>query len=250
VDRERTARQENGCKRMRDHGALETNDGRKKLVGPDRQQQRTREDLEASLATAQQRVDNKVEALQAQPTTGAESKAKGHGTRLEQRQPGRLRVAQAREEAQHQPAKQGEPREAFGPPKARADRDVRPQTIMTYRPLLLANALMAFRAVRWGNLHTKVRVAWVFHWRFARRGAALETASELVSWVNTTGVSLPSRRLLEEVVDGLSAMDLRAQGQPMRVGLKDMPPCTRSMHGQSEGLFYQRLSEVSGTENL
>jgi len=67
-------------------------------------------------------------------------------------------------------------------------------------------------------------VAWVLHMLLERSGASLETASEIVSWVNTPGVSLPSRRLLEEVVDGLGAMDLSAQGQPIRVGLKDMPP--------------------------
>ena len=113
--RERTERQENSFKRMIAHGALETNYGRKKLVGPDRHQQRKREDLEASLATAQQRVDKKVEALQEQQTKVAESKAKGHGKRLEQRQQGLLRVAQELEEAQHQQAKQVEHMEALGP---------------------------------------------------------------------------------------------------------------------------------------
>jgi len=224
VYRDRTEIQENGFKRMIDHGALETNYGRKKLVGPDRHQQRKREDLEASLATAQQRVDKKVEALQEQQTKVAESKAKGHGKRLEQRQQGLLRVAQELEEAQHQQAKQVEHMEALGPPKERADRDFRKQTIMTYRTLLLENALMAFMAVLLGNLHSKVSLACVLHLLFERSGASLETASEIVYWVNTTGLSLPYRRLLEEVVDGLSAMDLRAQGKPIRVGLKDMPP--------------------------
>ena len=103
-DRERTERQDNSCNRLIDHGALESNSGRKKSVGPDRQQQRKREDLAASVETAPQRVDNKVEALQAHQAKVAESKAKGPGTRLEQRQQALLRVAQAREEAQRQPA--------------------------------------------------------------------------------------------------------------------------------------------------
>src|SRR5438552_1736882 len=77
----------------------------KKIVGPDRHQQRKREDLEASLETAQQRVANKVEALQEQQAKVAESKAKGHGKRLEQRQQALLRVAQELEEAQHQQGK-------------------------------------------------------------------------------------------------------------------------------------------------
>ena len=103
-DRERTERQENSVKRLIDHGALETNYGRKKIVGPDRHQQRKREDLAASLATAQPRVANKVEALQAQQAKVTESKAQGHGTRLAQRQQARLRGEQAREEAQHHQA--------------------------------------------------------------------------------------------------------------------------------------------------
>jgi hypothetical protein len=222
--RERTERQENSFKRMIDHGALETNYGRKKIVGPDRQQQRKREDVAASLETAQQRVANKVEALQQQQAKVAKSKAQGHGKRLEQRQQALRRVAQELEETQHQQAKWVAQEAALGAPKERADRDFRKQTIMTCRTLLLENALMAFMAALWGNLQSKVSLACVLHMLLERSGAYLETASEIVYWVNTTGLSLPYRRLLEEVVDGLGAMDLRAQGKPIRVGLKDMPP--------------------------
>lgn len=222
--RERTERQENSFKRMIDHGALETNYGRKKIVGPDRHQQRKREDVAASLETAQQRVANKVEALQQQQAKVAKSKAQGHGKRLEQRQQALRRVAQELEETQHQQAKWVAQEAALGSPKERADRDFRKQTIMTCRTLLLENALMAFMAALLGNLQSKVSLACVLHMLLERSGAYLETASEIVYWVNTTGLSLPYRRLLEEVVDGRGAMDLRAQGKPIRVGLKDMPP--------------------------
>ena len=222
--RERTEIQENSFKRMIAHGALETNYGRKKIVGPDRHQQRKREDLEASLETAQQRVANKVEVLQEQQAKVTESKAKGHGKRLAQRQQALLRGGQALEEAQHQQAQCVAQVEALGSPKERADRDFRKQTIMTCRTLLLENALMAFMAALLGNLQSKVSLACVLHMLLERSGASLETAAEIVYWVNTTGLSLPYRRLLEEVVDGLGAMDLRAQGKPIRVGLKDMPP--------------------------
>ena len=59
---------------------------------------------------------------------------------------------------------------------------------------------------------------------FERSGAYLETAAEIVYWVNTAGLSLPYRRLLAEVVEGLCAMEVREQGKPIRVYLKDMPP--------------------------
>ena len=52
----------------------------------------------------------------------------------------------------------------------------------------------------------------------------METVSQVVYWVNTAGLSLPYRRLLAEVVEGLCAMELRDQGKPIRVYLKDMPP--------------------------
>jgi len=224
VYRERTEIQENSFKRMIDHGALETNYGRKKIVGPDRHQQRKRESLAASLETAQQRVDKKVEALHEQLAKVEESTSKGHSKRLEQRQQTLVRVAQELEDAQNHQAKLVEQVDALGPPKERADRDFRKQTIMTCRTLLLENALMAFMAVLLGYLQSTVSLACVLHILFERSGAYLETAAEIVYGVNTAGLSLPYRRLLKEVVDGLGAMDLRHQGKPIRVYLKDMPP--------------------------
>jgi hypothetical protein len=222
--RERTEMQENSFKRMIDHGALETNYGRKKRVGPDRHPQRKRQDLEASLETAQQRVDKKVVALHEQQAKLAESKTKGHGQRLEQRQQALVRVEQELEKAQNYQAKLLEQVDAVGPPKERADRDFRKQTIMTCRTLLLENALMAFLAALLGYLQSKVSLTCLLHILFERRGASLETAAEIVYWINTTGLSLAYRRLIKEVVDGLDAMDLRQQGKPIRVCLKDMPP--------------------------
>jgi hypothetical protein len=52
----------------------------------------------------------------------------------------------------------------------------------------------------------------------------METPSQVVYWVNTTGLSLSNRRLLSEVVEGLCAIDLQDQGKPVHVRLKDMPP--------------------------
>jgi hypothetical protein len=48
---------------MKDHGALETNYGRKIIVGPDRHQQRKRDKLEQSLDKATARATTKAEAL-------------------------------------------------------------------------------------------------------------------------------------------------------------------------------------------
>src|SRR6516165_3020927 len=154
--RERNEIQEHSFKRMIDHGALNTNYGRKTIVGPDRHQQRAREQLEQSLAATQQRVSKKAEAVQAQQAKVAESVSKGHGKRLAQRQRTLVGLEQELHAIQHHQAQLAAQATALGPPKERADRDFRKQTIMTMRTLLLENALTSFMAVLLGLLTMKM----------------------------------------------------------------------------------------------
>jgi len=224
VYRARNEMQEHSCKRMIDHGALKTNYGRKKIVGPDRHQQRARDKLDQSLAAAHGRLNKKAEAFKVQQAKVVESTSKGHGKRLEQRQRALGVVEQDLKDAQHTHAQLTEQAVAIGPPRERADRDFRKQTIMTVRTLLLENALRAFMGVLYGLIQTKVSLDCILRLLFERSGSRMETASQVVYWVNTTGLSLPYRRLLREVVDGLCAMGLRDQGKPIHVRLKDMPP--------------------------
>src|SRR5262249_6884715 len=86
VYRERSERQENSFKRMIDHGALNTNYGRKKILGADRHQQRVREHLDHALEAAQKLVETQGKAVNTQQAKVGESVSKGHGRRLEQRQ--------------------------------------------------------------------------------------------------------------------------------------------------------------------
>jgi hypothetical protein len=224
VYRARSEIQENSFKRMIAHGALNTNYGRKKIVGPDRHQHRARAQLEQSLEAAQKRVDKKVEARKAHQGTVAESTSKGHSKRLEQRQRALVRVEREWQDAQDKRDQLAEQVSALGPPRERADRDFRKQTLMTVRTLLLENALRSFMAVLLGTPNLQVSLDCRVHILFERSGARMETASQVVYWVNTAGLSVPYRRLLMEVVTGLGAMDLRDQGKPMCVRLKDMPP--------------------------
>src|SRR5207245_1737106 len=167
--------------------------------GPDRHQQRKREQLDASLETAQQRVDKKVEALEGQQVKVAESKSKGHGQRLEQRQQALVRVDQELQDAQHHQATLAQQVSALGAPRERADRDFRKQTIMTCRTLLLENALLAFMVGLGEQLQTKVSLDCILRLLFERSGARIETVFQVVYWINTAGLSLPYRRLLTEV---------------------------------------------------
>lgn len=169
-------------------------------------------------------MTKKVEALDEQRAKVQESQAKGHGKRLEQRQQALGRMEQDLKDAQHHQSHLEAQVEALGAPKERADRDFRKQTIMTCRTLLLENALMAFMAALLAQMQSQVSLECILSLLFERSGARLETPSELLYWVNTTGLSRPYRRLLEEVVDGLCSMDLKHRGKPIRVGLKDMPP--------------------------
>jgi hypothetical protein len=222
--RERNEIQENGFKRMIDHGALNINYGRKTLVGPDRHQQRAREQLEQSLAATQQRVSKKAEAVQAQQAKVAESVSKGHGKRLEQRQRTLAGLEQEWQAVQHHQAQLAAQATALGPPRERADRDFRKQTIMTIRTLLLENALTSFRAVLLGLLTLKMSLDCLLKILFERSGARVVTDSQVLYWVNTAGLSEPYHRLLVEIVAGLCAMDLRYQGKPIQVRLKATPP--------------------------
>jgi len=224
VSRERNAIQELSFKGMIDHGGLDINHGRQTILGPDRHHQRKHEQLEASLKTADKRVETKAEALSAQQNKGAESEAKGHGTRLEQRQSKGVTLEHELKDAKAKQAKLSEQAAALGPAGQRADRDFREQTIMTMRTLLLENMLQAFMRALLATLQTKVSLARVLSLLFERRGARMETPSQVVYWVNTDGLSLSNRRLLREIVDGLCAMGLQEQGKPIHVRLKDMPP--------------------------
>jgi hypothetical protein len=224
VYRARSELQENSFKRMIAHGALNTNYGRKKIVGPDRHQQRAREQREQSLEAAQKRVDKKVEESKAQQDKVAESTSKGHRKRLAQRQRALVRVEKEWKDAQDKRDQLAEQASALGPPRERAERDFRKQTLMTVRTLLLENALLSFMAVLSGTPNLHVSLDCLLHILFERSGARMETASQVVYGVNTAGLSVPYRRLLTEVVTGLGAMDLRDQGKPICVRLKDMPP--------------------------
>jgi hypothetical protein len=224
VSRERHEMQACSFKGMIDHGGLDSNDGRKTIRGPDRPHQRTPAQRAPSLETAHTRVAKKAEAVTAQQDKVATSEAQGHGTRLEQRQRTVVPLEQEFQEAQAQHAKRSEQAAALGPAGQRADRDFRKQTIMTMRTLLLENRLRAFMVALLATLPPQGSVERVLHRLFERRGARMDTPSPVVYWVNTDGVSLPNRRRVREIVEGLCAMDLQEKGTPIHVRLKDMPP--------------------------
>jgi chromosome segregation ATPase len=113
---ERNAIQELSFKSMIDHGGLDINHGRKTIMGPDRHHQRKQEQLEESLEAARARVNKKEEALKSQQAKVAESEAKGHGRRLEQR---RDKLVTLEQELKDTKGKQAKLSEQSAPPWAR-----------------------------------------------------------------------------------------------------------------------------------
>jgi hypothetical protein len=224
VYRARNEMQAHSFKRMIDHGALDLTYGRQRIVGPDRHQQRARATLEQALAASQKRVDKKTEVLQAKQDQGAESEVQGHGTRLAQRQHAFAVLDKELEDAPPHQDRLAEQGQALGPTRERADRDFRQQTIMTVRTRWLENALRAFMIAWLGLLQPKVSVEMILHLFFERSGARMEPNSQVVYWVNPAGLSVPYRRVLTEIVHGLCALDVREQGKPICVRLKDRSP--------------------------
>jgi len=224
VYRARTEIQENAFKRMIEHGALDINAGRKTIVGPDRHQQRAEAKVRTSLEAAQSRVEKKSRALEAKREQVAESEAKGHGKRLEQRQRAAAELEQELSETEQNEARWHEQEGGFEAPKTRADRDFRKQTIMTIRTLFLENLLRAFMSILLAVLPENVSLEQVLKLLFERSGTRIERGQEVTYWVNATGLSRSNRRLLGEIVAGLNAIGLVERGKTVHVCLKDLSP--------------------------
>jgi len=222
--RARTELQENAFKRMIEHGALDINAGRKTILGPDRHQQRAEAKVRDSLESVSHRVAKKSLELEAKREWVAESEAKGHVKRLEQRQHAAVVLEEELSEAKQREAQLQEQADAFEAPKERADRDVRKQTIMTIRTLFLENLLQSFMAVLLSVLPKKVSLEKVLKLLFERSGSRIERDKIITYWINATGLSLGNRRVLDEIVEGLNAMGLVEGGKPVCVYLKNLPP--------------------------
>ncbi len=224
VYRARNDLQENRFKRMIEHGALNTNYGRKRCIGPDRHQQRKKDALDQTLQSHAQKQNKKAALIEQQQRKVSESQAKAHGKRLEQRQRTLHRLEQEQHDLQETQQQLSAQIEALGPPRERADRDFRKQSIMTFRTLLLENTLDTFLAAVAALLTPTVSLEMLLSLLFERSGGRMDTPSEVLYWLNTEGLSLANRHLLAQLVEAVCAMELRSEGKPIRVQLKDRPP--------------------------
>ncbi len=223
VYRQRTHLQEHRFQDMKAYGALDVNFGTKKIWGPDRHQERKREKLTGLKEKKAEQVEKKTTLMTQQEAKVAESQARGHTTRLAQRQRRLLELEQEITQATAKLEQAQHDADAVGEPRQRADRDFRKQLIMTIRTLLLDNALRSFLATLIALMPTSISVECLLKLLFQRSGIRLETAQEYVYWINTAGLSAAYRNTLAQIVTGLCAMNLTYQGKPIRVRVKEAP---------------------------
>ncbi|MCP4109779.1 MAG: hypothetical protein GY749_30395 [Desulfobacteraceae bacterium] len=216
---QRSEVQENSFRRMIEHGALNVNYGTKKITGPDRHQERAKKKAEEKLAAACGRKEKKEQQISEQEEKVRESEERGHSKRLGQRQESLADMQKELEKTEKKEKELREQTEALGQPGQRADRDFRKQRIMTFRTLLLENALIAFFIALVGNSDTKIGLGTLISLFFRRSGTYTETYSEIIYRISTTGLSLSYKNILKKVADGLNAVNINRQGKPLRLQL-------------------------------
>lgn len=217
---QRTEIQENSFKRMIGHGALKTNYGNKKITGQDRHQQRAVKKVEETLAAIHSKKEKKEEQIKLQYEKVKESEHKGHCKRLEQRL---QNLDAAEKELEKTGKKEQEKRseiESLGPPKERSDRDFRKQLIMTFRTLLLENALITFFMGLPNKSDIKEGLDTFIEIFLRRGGTYLETHSQIVYQINTSGLSTGYKETLEKIAQGLNLMNLSRCEKPIQIRLK------------------------------
>lgn len=221
--RQRSEIQENSFRRMIAHGALNVNYGAKTVLGPDRHQQRAKKQLTAHVEAVEKNLEKKEQLVSAQQEKVTESVAQGHGKRLQQRQQ-RLGVVQEELKKVQQKKHHVEQQlDALGEPQQRADRDFRKQRIMTFRTLLLENALMTFLTTLLTHLDGSVSLDCLLELFFERSGAYLETETAIWYLVRADGLSKAYQMMLIRILQALNAMSLHHQGKPIRMRLKEAP---------------------------
>ena len=180
--------------------------------------------VSASLETAQRHLDKKRHELEAKREQVAESEAKGHGSRLEQRQRAATVLDEEVGQAQQHEAHLQNQVDGFGAPKE-ADRSrcaqVGDHDHSHAVPGQSASGLSGHVGSRVASaresgvaVEATLRAQWSW----------IERDQKVMYGVNATGLPRSNRRVLGEIVDGLNQLRLVARGKTARVCLKELPP--------------------------
>ena len=220
---QRTEIQEHSFKSMKEHGALDTNYGTKKITGPDRHQARAIEKADTALKGIQKRVEKKEVQIENQQNKIKESENKCHNTLLSKRKKNLTIMENDLKKLDEKKKKAEDHRISLGDAKERSDRDYRKQRIMTFRTLLLENALTAFLLTLLENINIDISLATLLSLFFKRCGTYIESGSEVIYKISTAGLSLTYRKTLKEIAEGLNSMKLERNGKPVKIELREAP---------------------------
>jgi hypothetical protein len=212
--------QENQFKRMKSHGMLDINYGIKKIWVEDRHQKRAKEKLDEQIQAVSSKKERKGQLLLEQQEKVIQSQTKGHCKRLEQRQ--QKLAKKERNQLEKKSQNLSVQLDELGQPSVRADRDFRSPSIMTYRTLKLENLLMTFFAALF-PFALDISLESLLELFFERTGTLIETQTQIMIWINPTGLSKMYRMLLTRVIEGLNKMALLRSGKPIQVRLKEAP---------------------------
>jgi len=220
---ERTVIKENAFKRMKNHGALETNYGIKKILGPDRHQQRANEELQRKLEKTEGKEQKQLEEIDAQKLKVKESEIKNHPIMLPIREKKLKDLEIKLEETKLKEQKIQEGIEKNGPPKERADRDFRKQLIMTIRTLCLENCLMEFFNILLQNKNLNIGLDGFLNAFFDRSGSYYETTSEIIYYLKCDGLSKSLLSKIKVIINSYNDLKLTRNGKIIRVKIKGIP---------------------------
>lgn len=217
VYRKRTEIQENNIKRMIAHGALNTNYGIKKLWSSNRNQARKLATLEA-LTSKLQAKDQKLEqaiAVQNEKIQAARDKNQSRllsirTCNLEKLQQQQTTIAQEFVAIEASKNK-------LGAPTQKADRDLRKQTIMTFRTLWLENALKAFFALVCSLLKQPIDIKIFLNLLFFRPAVVQETDSQLLYYLDCKGLSAKYQNILQDIVTGFNSISMFHRGKQVAI---------------------------------
>lgn len=221
--RERTEIQENSFKRMTAHGKLKVNFGTKKIMGPDRHQERKREEIQKKLTSTEKKLKRKEESIEKQIQKVKTSEEKGHQNLLLKRKHIFNKLENEQKKLDKGKDELEKKLDTLEPDKQRADRDFRKQSIMTFRTLLLENLLLSFFSLLLPTLSQKINLDLFIEIFFKRSGSFAENPTSITYWINTEGLSTPYKKTLSDITEEITKMNIKCRGKPIQLRLKGIP---------------------------
>ena len=202
--RKRNELQEHNIKHMICHGALNTNYGIKKIMGPDRTHQRKVEKINEKITKIRGKEEKLKQSLITQQGKIEQSISRNHGKLLLKRREKLSVLQQQQNEISEKISAQREEIQKLGEPSPRGDRDFRKQTIMTFRTLWLENMLKIFISLISKKLNQAVDIEVILDLFFNRPAIIKENNGNLLLCLDTKDLSSRYKQILGQLADAFN----------------------------------------------